>query len=79
MPFHLPFHPNTADLRLKEPAAIDLKLRLDSERRKDTIFRCPLGLGQGAVFPTSSISILARLYRIARLVLLVDHHTMRVK
>ena len=79
MPFHLPLKPKTADLRLRDPDAFDLKLLLDNERLKDPIILCTGGVGHETAFPTSSISVLARLYRIARLVLFVDHHTMRVK
>lgn len=80
MPFHLPFHPKAADLRRNDPDAFDLRLRLDNERLKIPIFRgTGETVGHRVVSPTSSMSILARLYRMARLVLFVDHQTMRVK
>lgn len=76
-PFNLPFHkPGVEGLRNDKPDAFFLKLLRDNERFKTTVF---LTVGSRTDGSKSSISNLARLYRIARLVLFVAHHTMRVK
>lgn len=74
---NLPFQePGVDGLRNDNPDAFFLKLRFDNERLKIPTF---LTLGSCMDSSKSSTSKLARLYRIARLVLFVAHQTMRVK
>lgn len=76
-PFNFPFHkPGVAGLRSDKPDAFFLKLLRDNKRLKFQDLRTT---GSCTDSSKSSISKLARLYRIARLVLFVAHQTMRVK
>lgn len=76
-PFNFLFHiPDMAGLRSDNPDAFFLKLLRDNERLKIPDFRTT---GNCTGSSKSYTSKLARLYRIARLVLFVAHQTMRVK
>jgi len=80
MPLNLPFHTTGVDgFRCDNPDAFLLKLRRDNERLDNPGCRTTVTTGRCSGSLRSSISKLARLYRIARFVLFVAHQTMRVK
>jgi hypothetical protein len=81
MPFNFPLQTKGVDgFRFIKPDAFFLKLRVESERLKNPGFRAPVvECGRCKESAPSSASKPARLYRVARLVLLVAHHITRAK